>query len=52
MDYEKFWKALLNYGVLETSELKTWMRHMEIVWKIHGCFPSQSSNQTTNEEEK
>lgn len=52
MDYEKFWKALLEYGVLkevpsmvgsssslmETSELKTWMRHMESVWKIHGSF--------------
>ena len=39
MDYERFWKTLLNYGVLEKSELKTWMRYMESVWKIHGHFP-------------
>jgi hypothetical protein len=51
MDYEKFWKALLNYGTLEKSELKTWMRHMEQVWRIHGTFDSHSSNQTARKEE-
>lgn len=44
MDYEAFWKALLDYGVLEKSEMKTWMRHMESVWRIHGgsFFPRGS----------